>query len=156
LTETAFAEAVTGARSLALALLLTCASCEFPRDIANTTDTIRARGVLRVGIGEAGRGEAALAGRFVDRAAAQLGARPVRSSAPGEVLLARLETSELDLVIGDFAEDSPWLDRVAVIEPLASRRVGKRRIGLSPVARAGENAWIMRLEREVRAMRESR
>jgi hypothetical protein len=43
-----------------------------------------------------------------------------------------------------------------VIESLAERPLGERRVGLSPIARNGENRWIMLLEREARDLRAGR
>ena len=68
-------------------------------------------------------------------------------------LVPRLEAGELDLVIGEIAEDSPWRTEVSVIEPLSEHSLGERTIGLSPIARNGENRWVMLLEREVRDLR---
>lgn len=67
-----------------------------------------------------------------------------------ERLLAQLEEGELDLVAGQFAEDSPWIADVTLIEPLTEQTVGQRKVGLTLVARNGENAWIGLLERTVR------
>lgn len=73
-----------------------------------------------------------------------------------EELFAALDADKLDLVIAEVAKDSPWLTEVAVIEPIAERPLGERKLGLSPVARNGENRWIMLLEREARDIRSCR
>ena len=49
-----------------------------------------------------------------------------------------------------LAEETPWANKVSVIEPLAQHPAGEARLGLSPVARNGENRWIMLIERVVR------
>lgn len=56
-------------------------------------------------------------------------------------------------MIGDFADDSPWADHVALIEPLSSRKTGERSVGLTPVARNGENQWIGLLEQQARDLK---
>ncbi len=134
---------------LALAALTGCDS--YPRDIAGTgrqvTDTRR----LRVGYGQMTADDRALADRYVSRVAAATGSRAdAPRLASNEALFASLEKGDLDLVIAEVAADSPWLTDVAVIEPLVRRRTGDRELGLSPVARSGENRWVMTLEREVR------
>ena len=78
------------------------------------------------------------------------GARATIEAGPLESQLARLEEGELDLVIAELSENSPWAGPVAVIEPLGLRREGERKLGLSPVAANGENQWIALVEREVR------
>ncbi len=87
---------------------------------------------------------------YLSRLAAATGARARIRQGASETLLADLEHGELDLVLGEFAGDSPWRADVAILEPLSTRKVGRHRIGLSPVARNGENAWIMLLERLAR------
>ena len=80
----------------------------------------------------------------------ETGARPELSTGAAEPLLLRLKQGALDLVVGPLAADSPWLDDVSIIEPLAERREGEEVVELSPIARNGENAWIMLLERAAR------
>ena len=80
-------------------------------------------------------------------------ARPgIKDPAKVEALFAALEKGDLDLVVTEVADDSPWLTEVAVIDPLSRRRVGERLLGLSPVARNGENRWVALLERQQRDM----
>jgi hypothetical protein len=136
-----------------LALLAGCGS--YPRDIEGTRERVESSRVIRVGIFQG-----ALDGPDRQRAAAYLnrlrratGATAHISTGPAEPLLARLEAGQLDLVIGEVATDSPWVSAVTVIEPLAEQRIGNRTIGFSPIARNGENGWIMLLEREVRDTR---
>lgn len=136
----------------ALALLSACDS--YPRDIEGTHDRIVETGRLRIGYGPMAASERVLADRFVTRLAAATGARlaPPKEGTD-EALFAALEKDDLDLVVTEVASDSPWRTDVAVIEPLARRTLGKRELGLSPVARNGENRWVMVLEAQVRAMR---
>ncbi|HYD08051.1 MAG TPA: hypothetical protein VEC60_20110 [Reyranella sp.] len=136
-----------------IALVAAAAACaDYPRDIDGTLDRIRESRVLRVGATLA-PDDVDLAQDYVSRLERATGARATMSAGPAEQQIALLEAGELDLVIGDFAEDSPWLTEVAVIEPLNERVVGDRMVGLAPVAANGENRWIMLLEREVRNLR---
>jgi len=136
----------------ALAALAAC-GLEVPRDVDGTLARVRETHLIRVGLveGPAGAADPAIA-PFLARLRARTGAAPriVRGSA--EPLLAALEDGQLDLVIGEIAQDSPWIADVAVIEPLAERTVGRRRLGLSPIARNGENEWVMLLEHETREL----
>jgi len=133
---------------------LTClalAACgPYPRDTEGTLERIEHDGRLRVGMTELRATDRATARAYVERLEQATGARAVFASGTLEAQLHRLEQGELDLVIGDFAEDSPWLASVAIIEPLTTRVIGGRVFELAPVARNGENRWIALVEREVR------
>lgn len=141
------------ALAAALALLAGCGA--LPRDIGGTRDRVQESRVVHVGIfqGTLAGPDRGRALTYLDRLRRVTGASPQVITGDAEPLLARLEAGELDLVIGEVATDSPWITGVAVIEPLAERQVGGRTIGLSPIARNGENSWIMLLEREVRDLR---
>lgn len=145
---------IFGALSLFLALALLSACDNYPRDIEGTRDRIVESGRLRIGYGPMPARARVVADRFAARLAGAIGAKlaPAKE-ATDEALFAALETNDLDLVLTEVAGDSPWLTEVAVIEPIARRRLGKRDLGLSPVARNGENRWVMLLEAQVRAMR---
>jgi hypothetical protein len=137
---------------LALALLSGCDS--YPRDIEGTSRRVADDHLLRVGYGTLDPTHRILAERYVARIAAANGARvEIHQGQSDEVLFASLDADHLDLVLTEVAKDSPWLTEVAVIEPLSRRRAGERELGLSAVARNGENRWVMQLEREARAMK---
>lgn len=139
---------------LAVSTTLLAACGAWPRDIEGTRDRVEASRIIRVGVAERSLSgsDRTLALAYLNRLGRATGARPRFVTGAAEPLLARLESGEIDLVIGPIAQDSPWIDEVAVIEPLAEHDVGGRTIGLSPIARNGENSWIMLLEREVRDM----
>ncbi len=140
----------------ALAALALAACADYPRDAEGTLDNVRARGTIRLGLGTAVTADRAVLGRFTGKLRQATGARLQTVTGPEEELVAKVEHGELDVVIGQFAEDSPWLAHAALIEPLSSRPAGKRKVGLAPVARNGENAWIGLLERTVRDVRDER
>ncbi|MBY8825438.1 hypothetical protein [Sphingomonas colocasiae] len=134
-------------------LLATLAACQdYPRDIGGTLDHIRAERVMRVGLvaGEAETRDRAAITAYLDRVGRAAGARSEIVRGAAEPLLLRLGHGQLDLVIGDMTEDSPWIADAMVIEPIAETMLGKDRILLSPIARNGENRWIILLERAVR------
>ena len=129
-----------------LAALL--AACDpIPRDPERTLDRVRATRIIRVG---EVAGDAAGAWRpLLARVAAATGARPAWQRDSLEPLLLRLEAGELDLVVGGvFAKRTPWKSRVTLGPVL--RKDGE--VGHHAVARNGENAWVMLLEREARAL----
>jgi hypothetical protein len=137
---------------LAAAGLTACDS--YPRDIAGTRDHVAETRQLRVGYGRLPARQRAIADRFVARIAEANGTTlTVRQEDSNEGLFAALETGRLDLVMTEVAKDSPWVSEVAVIEPLLRRRLAGRELGLSPVARNGENRWIMLLEGTARDMK---
>ncbi|SMF61542.1 hypothetical protein SAMN06295910_0532 [Allosphingosinicella indica] len=142
-------------RSL-LPLLLALAGCgAIPADPDGTLERVRSEQAFRVGI-IAGTDSVRFAvptGAFlagVDRAT---GARARIESGPSETLLAKLEAGALDLVVGEVAHDSPWAKRVSILRPIAEHHGPQHRAVLTPIARHGENAWIMVLDREARAVR---
>lgn len=136
--------------TIALIIMLTCTGCNYPRDVEGTTDRVRSSGTLRVGLAETAPSDTPSARLFIAAMERASGAKGQLERAPAETLLARLESGELDLVLGDFADDSPWINDVALMEPLTSRVVGERVVGLAAVARNGENEWIGLVERTVR------
>lgn len=131
-----------------------CACSNYPRDIDGTFDRITDQHTIRVGYATLTPAQTALANGFVNRLESATGAHAMLTVGPGERQLALLEAGKLDLVLGEFAEDSPWLGDVALIEPLTRHRSGDRTLGLAPVAANGENRWIMLLERTVRQTRQ--
>jgi hypothetical protein len=137
-------------RLLLLACVVLAACGPYPRDVAGALDRIEQSHRIRIGFTTLRREDEPAALDLVRRLEQATGARAELDTGPTEAQLARLEHGDLDLVIGEFAEDSPWIAPVAVIEPLSIRREGKRWLGLSPVARNGENRWIALIEREVR------
>ena len=133
-------------------LVLLSAACDsYPRDIEGTRERVESSRIVRVGmLASLGDRDRRIASVYLARLQAVTGAAARLQFGSGDPLLARLEAGELDLVIADVAEDSPWIRDAAIIEPLDRRSAGTRRIGLSPIARNGENSWIMLLERLAR------
>jgi hypothetical protein len=137
---------------LCLPMLMLVACQNYPRDTAGTLDRVHADHVIRVGLiaGEAEARDRARIAAYLDRVGKATGARPVVTRGAAEPLLLRLDQGALDLVIGDMSETTPWATDVMVIEPIGDTMIGKERVLLSPIARNGENQWIMLLERAVR------
>jgi hypothetical protein len=132
---------------------LALAACgPYPDDISGTLDRIEQSGQVRVGFTHLPSEDERTARRFVTRIERATGAEAVFDRGSAESQLARLEEGKLDLVISEFAADSPWASSVAIVEPLATRRLGKRAFELAPAAQNGENRWIALVEREVRDM----
>lgn len=144
------------ARVAAIALLLTaCGS--YPRDIEGTSERVRREGMMRVAFAELDTRQTTIAQRYAKLVAKRAGARlQERTAGATEALMMQLEQGKLDLVIANVATDTPWLGRVAVVEPLSKVRRANGKITLSPVARSGENQWIALLEREARDLETAR
>jgi len=139
---------------LAFCAALMLAGCDrLPMDPDGTLDRVRAERRFRVGLIATGgspadrRPEAA----FLARIARATGARPAVKQGASEPLLLDLEDGGLDLVIGPLSSESPWVQRVALLEPLGAVP-GPHEVQVTPIARNGENRWIMLLEREARAV----
>lgn len=120
--------------------------CDMPRDAAGTEDGIRARGEVLLGEVEGVAPDPA-SRRALDRAARELGAGVSRISGHGEELLENLEDGKLDLVYGEFADDSPWAAQVHFGQPAGSAPgPGKSERVPRFAFRNGENGWIARME----------
>jgi ABC-type amino acid transport substrate-binding protein len=136
---------------IALAALTGCDS--YPRDVEGTRDRVVESRQIRVGYGAMSAEQTRLAARFMSGVASATGAKPLPPTLGSyEALMAALEKGDLDLVVAEVAADSPWKTEVAVVEPLTKRRFGERELGLSVIARNGENRWLMVLERAAREM----
>lgn len=143
-------------RLFVFVLCIALAACgPYPRDISGTLDAIEHAGRIRVGFADLRPQDVSAAQAFVARVESATSAKAEIDSGPTDGQIARLESGDLDLVIGEFAEDSPWAAEVTIIEPLQRRKVRRRTLGLSPVAANGENRWIALLEREVRDSRKA-
>lgn len=140
---------------IAVGMVLALAGCDsYPRDVEGTLDRIRTEKIMRVGlVASANAPSPAVVAAYLDRLRRATGASTRIVTGSAEPLLIGLDSGSLDVVIVEIMEDSPWMTEVAVIEPLAERSIGGRKVGVSPIARNGENRWIMLLEREVRDTR---
>jgi ABC-type amino acid transport substrate-binding protein len=137
-------------RPLLLSTLLAATACDsVPADPDGTLERIRADRTFRAGLISSGpdRIAAAQEKAFIERVAAATGASPLVTEGAAEPLLHALEEGELDLVVGEFAETSPWSKKVTITEPIAAAGPAI----LAAAARNGENAWISLLFREAKA-----
>jgi len=133
------------------AALAGCGS--LPRDPDGTLKRVRSEHVFRVGVvadSGAAAGNAEMAA-FLARVSRATGARPTVRRGASEPLLLDLESGGLDLVLGPLSPKSPWADEVAILRPIAEP-VAPRHLVVTPIARNGENRWIMLLEREADAV----
>ncbi|HEY5723026.1 MAG TPA: hypothetical protein VIT45_11960 [Allosphingosinicella sp.] len=138
---------------LSIALLAASAGCgSIPADPDGTLERVRAEGRYRVGLIASSNRPLApeRAQALLRRLSVATGARASIEPGPAEPLLARLEEGELDLVVGEFAEPSPWASKVTITEPIAANGP----TALAAAARNGENAWIALLFREARTVAE--
>lgn len=138
---------------LAFGAALALAGCDrLPRDPDGTLDRVRSERSFRVGLIAAG--DAPVGGAetkaFLGRVAAATGATPALKEGASEPLLIELEDGDLDLVVGPLSPESPWLGKVALLRPIGET-LAPQHLLVTPIARNGENRWIMLLEREARA-----
>lgn len=137
-----------------ICVLSALAGCSaLPRDPDGTLDRVRDSGMMKVGIVETpGAALPAPARALLARLSAATGAKPQLMPGAAEPLLMALEAGKLDLVVGNFAHDTPWTQRVALSPPLAVRGAKEMRIDLIAAMPPGENRWIMLVENSVRAV----
>jgi ABC-type amino acid transport substrate-binding protein len=135
-------------RTFLLATALLTLGCDaIPSDPDDTLERVRGERLFRVGLIAS---HAALPDRAADllrRLSRATGARAAVEPGSAESLLARLEEGGLDLVLGEFAEKSPWAAKVTLSDPIGPAGP----IVLAAAARNGENAWIALVHREARA-----
>lgn len=138
---------------LLVVLWLTGASagCDrYPRDPEETLRSVEETGVLHVGVshrppwvdasdGDIGGIEADLVHDLAEQM--EIEVRWWRMS-ESEIVEA-LGHGEIDLAIGGFSRDSPWQDHVAFTLPYVSHQRQEH----VWAGRAGENRWVMHLER---------
>jgi polar amino acid transport system substrate-binding protein len=139
----------------ALALLVTLSACQgIPADPDGTLDAVTG-GTLRVGVTHNPPWtEAADAARpsgtevaLVEEWAADLDADITWTVGSESVLVDALDRGELDLVIGGFRADTPWLDRAALTAPYAESEGADGAIEQHVMlARLGENRFLVALE----------
>ena len=139
---------------LALCSALTLAACDrLPMDPDGTLDRVRAERHFRVGLIATGDSPVGAERQrvFLARVARATGSAPLLQEGASEPLLIELEEGKLDLVIGPLSPESPWTGRVALLEPIGETATPQH-LALTPIARNGENRWIMLLESEARAL----
>jgi len=133
-----------------LVLALVTAGCGLPRDVDGTLDRVRG-GALRAGVTdnppwtEAGDGEPAGAEvELVERFADGLGARVEWRRGSESALMTALGNGELDVVVGGFEEQSPWVEHASLTLPYVDGHVWALPLG--------ENAWQVEVERFLLAL----
>jgi membrane-bound lytic murein transglycosylase MltF len=137
-------------------LVFLTAACGLPRDPEHTLDHVRGH-ELRVGVTDrppwvevhddrVGGIEPSL----ISDLARQLGARPIFRKGSESELLDALHRGELDLVAGGLHDDSPWGAKAALTKPYHTDGTGVKHV---LALRAGENAWLMEVERYLHRQR---
>lgn len=134
-------------RTLLLVALLLAGCDAIPSDPDGTLERVRGERRFRVGLIASPVPPHDRAAELLRRLSRATGAKAAVERGPAEALLTRLEEGSLDLVLGEFAEKSPWAAQVTLTEPIGP----KGRTILAAAARNGENAWIALVHREARA-----
>lgn len=135
-------------RAFLLAAVLLAGCDAIPSDLDGTLERVRGERRFRVGLIASPAPIAPDRARaLLERLSGATGATAAIEPGAAEALLHRLEQGELDLVLGEFAEPSPWQHQVTISEPVA----GRGATVLAAAARNGENAWIALLFREAKA-----
>jgi ABC-type amino acid transport substrate-binding protein len=135
-------------RTLLLAAALSVAGCgAIPADPNGTLERVRGERLFKVGLIASHKPQSGEARDLLQRLSRATGARAALEHGPAESLLTRLEEGSLDLVLGEFAEQSPWAAQVTLTEPIVTNGPTI----LAAAARNGENAWIALVHREARA-----
>jgi ABC-type amino acid transport substrate-binding protein len=127
---------------LASLLLVGCGS--IPADPDGTLERVREERRFKVGLIASHTPPPRAAADFLRSLSRSTGAIPAVERGPADGLLTRLEDGELDLVLGEFAEESPWATKVTLSEPI----LGKGPTIFAAATKNGENAWIALVHRE--------
>lgn len=135
-------------RAFLLAAAFMAAGCDaMPSDPDGTLERVRSERVFKVGLIASPAPPPEQAADLLRRLTRATAARPALEPGSAEALLTRLEEGELDLVLGEFAEKSPWSAKVTLTDPIATHGPTI----LAAAARNGENGWIALVHREARA-----
>jgi polar amino acid transport system substrate-binding protein len=147
-----------------VALAVGASGCQFPRDVEGTLDRVSG-GTMRAGV--TGHepyvvlGDARPTGvevRLLEDFARRLGARVEFVPGSEEALVEQLREGELDVVAGGITKRSPWKKEAAPTRPYATteEQVADKHVVDEHVmlARNGENAFLVRLERYLLDRRE--
>lgn len=143
--------------SLAGVLLLAVSGCglTIPTDPEGTLDRVRTDGVLRAGAApnpgwvEVSRSGADPTGReasLVQDFAQSLGADVEWTVATEEHLVTLLEEGDLDLAVGGFTDQNPWVSKAALTRPYVEEKARGTTEKHVMMVRFGENALLSELE----------
>lgn len=137
---------------LALALLL--AACgQLPRDTTGTLARVQAARVVRIGVVEDTRLDFRAVTALTQHVAQGAKVRPEVTGGAAEPLLAALDEGRLDLVIGAWAEKTPWTTEVTLSPPVAHYTIGETPLLVRAAVRNGENRWAMLVEHAAREVK---
>jgi len=138
---------MTALRPALLAVLLLAGCDRYPVDTEGTLERVSG-GTMRIGVLPAGHQEPALRA-FVARLAERVDAKPEISAGAAEPLLLKLESGDLDLVVGPFDRKTPWMRRVTFSKPIAHTVRADATEEIKAATRNGEHAWAMEVDRTV-------
>lgn len=127
-----------------LAALLMLNGCgDVPRDPEGTVERVQKSKVLRVGVVSSGSAAPdAMQRRFLGLIASETSSKPHFTTGSAELLLPELERGELDIVVGQFAVDTPWSKRVTIMPPARQRNGKDGEPTPAAVIRNGENDMV--------------
>jgi hypothetical protein len=139
---------------IAASLLLLSSCSKLPWDSEGTMERVQKTQVLRAGIISEGDGPQTQERRFLDALARETGSRPTVVEGSTEQLLPQIERGELDVVVGQFAADTPWAKRVTIMP--TPRQMGVEDGSAAPAAviRNGENGWVALVYRHAAVLKE--
>jgi polar amino acid transport system substrate-binding protein len=127
-------------------LLPLVAGCDYPMDADGTLDRVRSEHLMRVGVSENppfvvldGELPTGIEPALVQKFAVQLGARVEWTRGSESSLAEVLGKRKIDLAIGGFMTDSPWLSHSGPTQPFLGDRV--------MLGAPGENAFVLALDR---------
>lgn len=137
-----------------LVLMLAACGIQVPTDPHGTLERVR-DGVLRVGVTEnqpwveldKTSGTAGVEADLISRFAQQLGSEVRWTEGSEAVLLDALERGELDVVVGGFLEDTPWVEKGAITRPYAETTTSEGNDKHVMIVRMGENGFLVALEK---------
>jgi hypothetical protein len=133
-------------------LVLLCGCDGFPRDPGETSQRVVREKAFRVGfVAPEISGEAPVS-RLIRQLEKATGARSEVVPGSGEALLARLQSGEVDVVVGRFQAGSPWASEISRGPALSASGAPENRLELKAAMRNGENRWIMQVERASRVV----
>lgn len=137
-----------------LIFFLTACGLQLPVDPHGTLDRVRG-GVMRVGVTEnrpwvkvdAAEEPSGIEPTLISGFADQLDSDIEWTTGSEAVLLEELDQGELDIVVGGFLDDTPWIEKGAITVPYREQRTSSSREKHVMIVRMGENGLLLALEK---------
>lgn len=131
---------------VALGMLAGCD--DFPKDMAGTTEGVLSSGTMRAGIVAGGPKDEQRT--LIARLASSLDVDASVFTGSTEDLVHRMNNGKIDILVGEFAADTPWKSQVAMTDPVRAINPPADQPVMRAIVRSGENRWLLKVAKILR------